>query len=624
MRHITRHFVAPDYRKPLLELTSSQKDRLWINLAKVYTEEEADRTMPELERILKVYYACKPNALREFDRSFNAEKRFSERDLMLITYGDLLLGDGTPLETLNSFLNQWKILRKIINIIHLLPFFPYSSDRGFSVMNYRAVDPRLGSWGDISALDEKFRLMFDGVLNHVSSHSMMFRRFLDDHPVNRNFFIAYDSPDEISKDDLSKIFRPRLSDILTKFYSINGPKYVWTTFSSDQVDLNFKNPNVLLAAIETLLFYVRQGADIIRLDAVTFLWSELGTSCANLWETHEIVKLFRTVLDIVAPHTILVTETNVPHNENVEYFGNGYNEAQMVYNFALPPLVLYSVYKEDCTVLTKWAAELEYPSPATTFLNILDTHDGIGLMGVKSIIEETDIYFMVEEAKNRGALVSFRSSSSMVKKPYEINATWFSAINGASSKDPEQLLLQLRRYVASRAVQLVLKGIPAIYFHGLIGSENDLAAAIDSHSRRDINRMSVHTDTIINQLHDRGSKICILRDLMGPLLMYRVRRKAFNPCGEQKVWSCNSKVFVVMRISPDKTDYVLSFINLSSASFSLKVTSDMLENIKNGWQDLLSQEGFTNSGDGFNIYLKPWQVMWLIPVRHSVSACDCF
>lgn len=617
MRHVTWHFARPDYSKPLLELTPSQRDRLWLQLAKIYDDNVADATLPELERIMKVYYACKPRGLRERDATFTNEKRFSERDLMLITYGDLLKGEGdTPLETLNIFMSRWKVLRKIINIIHLLPFFPYSSDRGFSVTNYRAVDPRLGSWGDISALDEKFKLMFDGVLNHVSSHSMVFQRFLDDHPANRDFFVAYDSPDEISIDDLSKIFRPRLSDILTKFYSIKGPKYVWTTFSSDQVDLNYRNPNVLLAAIETLLFYVRQGADLIRLDAVTFLWSELGTSCANLWETHEIVKLFRAVLDVVAPWTVLVTETNVPHKENVEYFGNGYNEAQLVYNFSLPPLVLYSIYKEDSSKLTEWASGLEYPSSATNFLNILDTHDGIGLMGVKDLLAREDIYYMIEEAKDRGALISFRTGEKNIKEPYEINSTWFSAVNGREEVEPDKLRFQIKRYVASRAIQLVLKGVPAIYFHGLIGSENDIASAIESHSRRDINRMSVAVETILDQLNKPCSRIRLLRDEFGPMLLQRVRRKAFHPSGKQKIWDCDSRLFVVMRISPNGSDHVLCLINISSRECPLHVTSEMLELIENGWQDIFTGLPFINKGNGFDIKLSPYQVMWLVPAKN--------
>jgi len=146
--------------------------------------------------------------------------------------------------------------------------------------------------------------------------------------------------------------------------------------------------------------YVRRGADIIRLDAVTYLWAEPGTRCIHLEQTHQIVKLLRDVLDVVAPHVALITETNVPHEENISYFGNGYDEAQMVYNFALPPLVLYTMYKEDATVLSEWASNLEPPSDQTCFFNFLDSHDGIGLLGVKNILPKNQIDFIIEKAKD--------------------------------------------------------------------------------------------------------------------------------------------------------------------------------------------------------------------------------
>jgi len=184
---------------------------------------------------------------------------------------------------------------------------------------------------------------------------------------------------------------------------------VWTTFSADQIDLNYKNPEVLMYIIETMLLYVRRGAGILRLDAVTYLWAEPGTPSVHLEQTHEIIKLLRDVFNVVAPWTAVLTETNVPHKENVSYFGNGHDEAQMVYNFALPPLVLHTFYREDATALSRWAENLKYISNSTTFLNMLDTHDGIGLMGVKDILPEEDIDFIIQTAREHGAFVSYKN-----------------------------------------------------------------------------------------------------------------------------------------------------------------------------------------------------------------------
>ena len=267
--------------------------------------------------------------------------------------------------------------------------------------DFETVDPKLGTWEDIWELEQDYQLMFDGVFNHVSSKSRWFREFVNGNPFYRDFFIWFNSPEELTSEQRAKIFRPRTSDILTRYVTLHGPRHVWTTFSEDQVDLNYKCADVLIRVMDILLMYVRQGADIIRLDAVTYLWSELGTSCAHLEQTHEIIKLMRDVLDEVAPQVALITETNVPHHENISYFGDGADEAQMVYNFALPPLVLHTFYREDATSLSRWAKSLTLTSPRVTFFNFLDSHDGIGLMGVKGVLEQADIDFIIE--KGQGA-----------------------------------------------------------------------------------------------------------------------------------------------------------------------------------------------------------------------------
>jgi sucrose phosphorylase len=381
--------------------------------------------------------------MMELEKDFDTSERFTEKDTILITYGDLLRGEGrSGLQALDNFLNERTRLKDAVSTLHILPFFPYSSDRGFSVIDFRAVDPNLGTWHDIEELGRHFRLMFDGVLNHCSSRSPAFQEFLNGNPQYKDVVISYRSPDELTPEQRKLIVRPRTSDILSKYQSIDGPVWVWTTFSSDQVDLNYRSPEVLMFIIETVLFYVRWGADLLRLDAVTYLWSEPGTSSVHLAQTHEIIKLFRDVLDVVAPWVALVTETNVPHKENVSYFGNGYDEAQMVYNFALPPLVLHTFYREDTTALSEWAQKLEYPSKRTTFLNMLDTHDGVGLMGVKNILSREDIDFIVQKAREHGAFISNRSLGGGREEPYEVNVTWFSALNHDNSE--EEIEFQVR------------------------------------------------------------------------------------------------------------------------------------------------------------------------------------
>ncbi|RMF22219.1 MAG: sugar phosphorylase, partial [Cyanobacteria bacterium J083] len=319
-----RHYEKPDYTRPLLQISPEDKERLLKRLRFLYGESEAKQHFPELERILKVYYAHKPPARIEAEKHLIPSERFNQKDIILITYGDLLYSQQeSPLATLAHFLQKISGFQHTINTLHILPFFPYSSDRGFSIIDFHTVDPKLGSWQDIENIGEMYQLMFDAVCNHTSAESVAFQEMLNGNPDYKDIATVYHSPDELTPEQRRIILRPRTSDILTKFQSIYGPIWVWTTFSPDQIDLNYRNPKVLLWVIETLLLYVRRGADLIRLDAVTYLWEIPGTSCANLEQTHETIKLFRDIFNIVAPGIAIVTETNIPHEQNITYFGDG-------------------------------------------------------------------------------------------------------------------------------------------------------------------------------------------------------------------------------------------------------------------------------------------------------------
>ena len=541
----TTHNQEPDYSKPLFKIPADIQERLFTRLSFLYGEAVAESYMPELERILKVYYAHKSQELIDKDKYFDLENRFTEKDVILITYGDIFHGEErSPLATLAKFCDFY--LEGTINTLHILPFFPYSSDRGFSIIDFETVDPHLGTWQDIEDLESRYQLMFDGVINHVSSKSRWFQEFLNGNPYYKDFFISYNSPDDLTPEQRRMIFRPRTSDILTQFETINGPVYVWTTFSRDQLDLKYQNPNVLMRVIEILLMYVRHGADIIRLDAVTFLWADPGTRCVHLEQTHEIVKIFRDVLNAVAPGVALITETNVPHTKNISYFGNSHDEAQMVYNFALPPLVLHTFYTEDTTALSRWAKDLKTDSNTTTFFNFLDSHDGIGVMAVKDILSKKEIDFIIRKAKEHGGYISYKTGADGSEEPYEINTTWFSALNF----EDEDISFQVKRFVASRIIALVLQGVPGIYLHGLIGTRNDIEAVLATKSKRDINRTVIDSKLITEALKDPFSKISRINRELGRLITIRTKQPGFHPNGDQHVLMISPDIFAVLRISP--------------------------------------------------------------------------
>jgi len=607
-RKRTFYDPEPDYQRPLYKIPLEMRERMHNRLRFLYGEKSADRHMPELERILKVHYAHKPPEMVEKERGYDPKERFCEKDVILITYGDIVKGSGeTPLSMLHNFINTYN--RGVINTLHILPFFPYSSDRGFAVVDFKLVDPKLGSWADIRKKKRRYDLMFDAVLNHVSSRSEIFREFLNGNPRYQDFFIAYDSPDELTLDQRRKIFRPRTSDILTRFDTIHGAKWVWTTFSEDQIDFNFRNPEVLMQVMDSVLFYIRNGADILRLDAVTYIWAEPGTESVHLPQTHEIVKLLRDVVDSVGSGVALLTETNVPHEKNISYFGNGYDEAHMVYNFALPPLVLHTFYRGDSRALSRWASGIRPPSDTATFFNILDTHDGIGLMGVKEILSREDIAFIVKTASGRGAYISYKMTQDHMQDPYEMNTTWWSAINGDNGR--EDLERQVKRYVASRSIPLVLQGVPGIYVHGFMGTANDHQRVEETGVKRDVNRGVISSEDVARDLADPRSKLSLIRRYSARLYLTRTRHRAFHPRGRQRVLHLSPDVFAVVRQSPEGEEHILAVTNVTGRETRLEISLSAAGVQEGRWRELLSKTTWEARRGALKITLEPYGAMWL-------------
>lgn len=601
------HLPEPDYTRPPLELRAEQRQRILEKLGALYGRKRAEACYGELERLMRVYYAHKTPEMIADESRFDPAERFSEQDVILITYGDLLTSPGKkPLEALADFLSVF--MRRAINTVHILPFFPFSSDRGFSVIDFEEVDPRLGGWDDIGELAQRFRLMFDGVFNHVSSKSRWFQAFLNGDPAYQEFFVAFTTGNAIDKDHLRLILRPRTSDLLTRFHTLNGARHVWTTFSADQVDLNYKNPAVLLRIIEVLLTYVRRGADVVRLDAVTYIWRELGTRCALLKETHTLVQLLRAVLDAVAPRVALITETNVPHKDNVSYFGDGSNEAQMVYNFALPPLVLHTFHSGRCERLARWASGLGQVSDRATYFNFLASHDGVGLLGAQGILTAAEIDALVERCLAHGGLVSYRDTGGGARSPYELNISWYSALNREGAGEPQAL--QVDRFLASRAIALCLQGVPGIYLPSLFGARNDTEAVLAGREARAINRKTIDEAALFALLADRGSWVHQVAVRFRRLIKRRIATPAFHPNAAQRILHASDAVFCVLREARGG-QRVLALTNVTAREQRLLLPAGELGERHEHWRDLISGQAVRVQGGELAVTLRPYGILWL-------------
>ncbi len=521
-----------------------------------------------LKPLLEIIYgpARAPEALRRikpvieaFPRQERKKKEFfSAADTILITYGNTLKHDGRPpLAVLGEFGREF--LRGSFSAVHLLPFFPYSSDDGFSVTDYYTVNPELGTWDDVAGLRRDFELMVDCVLNHISSRSDWFMRYLAGEEGFSDLAIET-TPGE----HLKNVTRPRTTPLLTEFTKKDGTRvYVWTTFSADQVDLNYRSLDVLEKMIDVLLFYVKHGASLIRLDAIAYLWKEPGTSCIHLPQTHAMVKLFRAILDIVAPDTRIVTETNVPHAENISYFGNGSDEAQMVYNFTLPPLLLYSFLREDTTAFSEWAATLRLPSDKTAFLNFTASHDGIGVRPLEGILPESEAELLIRHTIDNGGQVSYKSNPDGSKTAYELNITYMDALSPAS----DDARTRASRFLASCAIQFALPGVPAVYIHSLLGSRNWTEGVRMTGMARTINRQTLQYDDVMAEIKTPGTlRNMVFHGCIG-MLETRRRQPAFHPNAPFEVLMLDPGVFAIRRWCDSQN--ILAVTNVSGKPVSL-------------------------------------------------------
>ncbi|MGB8499620.1 MAG: alpha-amylase family glycosyl hydrolase [Pantoea agglomerans] len=518
---------------------------------------------------------------------------WDEQDVVLITYADQFReADKPTLSTFSRFYQQH--LQSTFPLVHLLPFFPWSSDDGFSVIDYHQVDPLCGDWQDIARLHQETRLMFDFVCNHMSAHSAWFSHFLAQDPGWDDFFISMPPAT-----DLSAVTRPRTSPLLTPFKMADGEtRFIWTTFSADQIDLNFANPEVLLRMVNVLLDYLKRGADYVRLDAVGYMWKTPGTRCIHLEKTHQLVKLFRAIADQVAPGTVIITETNVPHQDNISYLGNGHDEAQMVYQFSLPPLVLHAIHTGSARALRQWASALDLSSNDTTFFNFLASHDGIGLNPARGILSEVEIVALVRDLALEGALVSYKNNPDGTTSPYEINVTYLDALNREDDDDATRL----KRFLLAHAILLVFPGVPAIYIQSILGGRNHYDGVRAAGHNRAINRQKYDLQQIEGDLAGGNWLRQQVYTRLGQLIQLRRRQPAFHPDNPMTLYESENALLVLRRHQPESGDGLLCVFNLSGRSVETQLP------VAHTLQDVVSGEKIDGTQP---VKLDAWQFMWL-------------
>lgn len=536
------------------------------------------------------------------------KNRWDQQDVILIAYGDSIMRyqneeqavpvpSEPPLHTLHRFMKNQ--CAGTINALHILPFYPFSSDEGFSVMNYVQVNEALGSWDDIQGIAQDVKLMADLVINHCSSRSRWFENFLQGKEPGVSYFKTASL-----EDDLSNVVRPRTSPLLSRVQTALGERHVWCTFSPDQVDLDFANPLVLNEFVGIIRHYLDNGIKIFRLDAVAFLWKELNTSCINLPQTHEVIRLLRTLIEHVEPSAIIITETNIPNRENLSYFGNA-NEAHCIYNFSLPPLLLHTLLSGDSKALKHWMMSMPPAQNGTAYFNFIASHDGIGLRPVEGLLSEDEIGRMVNTVSRFGAKVSMRTANNGTSSPYELNIALFDALQG-THKGADKW--GMKRFICAHAIMFALEGIPGLYIHSLLGTTNDYARFENSQHNRCINRHRWQESALLEKLSDESSHHYHVFNSINRLLAIRKQQDAFHPNATQFTLHLSGALFGFWRQSIDRRQSVFCVYNISDDSQTLLLADLNLIDTEQ-WFELITGEPVCNEQQ--SIELKPYQALWL-------------
>lgn len=578
-------------------MTDMLQSKLEDLLAFIYPDEDSSKLSGD---VLTAFFP-QQKKIRAESRIPDIHGQWTQDDIILITYGHSIIdGSHKPLDLLHDFLVRY--LKGAFTGVHILPFFPFSSDEGFSVTDYTAVNPVIGEWADINRIAADFSLMSDLVLNHVSSQGPWFSAYIQGQSPYDRYFVE-GNPD----DDLSDVVRPRTSALLREVEMAHGTKHVWCTFSHDQVDLDFTNPEVLLEFLRITRLHIENGVRIIRLDAVAFLWKEVGTSCIHLPQTHAIIQLMRVLLDFNEESVVLLTETNVPNKENLSYFGMR-NEAHSIYNFSLPPLLVHSLLNGTSRYLNQWQMAMPPAPLGCAYLNFSASHDGIGMRPAEGLLPNEDIDQMLQKTRDFGGLINMRAMPDGSQKPYELNITFFDMMKGTAEKEDEH---QFDRFICSQTIVLALEGIPAIYIHALLATPNDLEGVRKSKVNRAINRHRWDYPTLRAHLADETSTHSHALNEINRLCKIRKTQPAFHPNATQFTMQLGDKIFGFWRQSLQRDQSIFAVHNISDEEVRVPRRSLNLIDGEN-WIDLIGDVSIERFGD--EIVFAPYQCRWITNV----------
>ena len=572
-------------------------DQLSSKLRKIYGGRKKEDINLVASQLLQILAS---NRIEDNLSTNEPKQKWDSSTVILITYPDVVTALGEPtLKTLSTLID--KKFSKLSSVLHILPFLSSTSDAGFAVSSYEDIDCRFGDWKEINNLAKNHTLMADLVLNHVSSSHPWVKQFLNSEEPGNSYILA-----PSSNKGWGKVIRPRNTSLFTKLSTNTGNRSVWTTFGPDQIDLDWSNPSILIEFLELIVRYLKHGVRWIRLDAIAFIWKENDTTCLHLNEVHEIVKILRYQLQKMSSKSVLITETNVPETENLSYLTNG-DQANLVYNFPLPPLLLECLITKKADLLNKWLNTWNELPKSTSFLNFTASHDGIGLRALEGLMDDQRIHSLLMNIERRGGLISHRRLPNGEDHPYELNISWWSAM---ADMEEEKECFQRERFLLSQIFAMSLKGVPAFYLQSILASNNDRDGFAKTGERRDLNREKFNAKDLFSLLEDPTSFASLNIEALNHAMEVRSKLTAFHPEASMECLSESNNDELVIFTRGQGLNTVWAFHNMTNFSTFIEKEELIAFGIdieNNKYKDYLTDSYFYD----VPLSLKPYGVIWL-------------
>lgn len=557
------------------------------NALKVVYEQDYVQALKEIEALIEKYGASENLAKTSFKNS----------EAFLFAMPDALQdGVNKPLETLLNFVSE--NCAGLFSTLHVLPFCSTAHLNSTAVLDFKTGDPKLGDFDVFTKKDYGLKFMADIELNHVSNRSPWLKNYLDDMEGYENLFMT-----TWNDFDYDKVYsdghKPHF-DHQQKIHH-GKPLLLLSTKGEGVIDFNYGDYHTFIRMLDVILYYTSQKFAALRFLDVDYIWKDPSFAWEGHLKSHYLLKIIRSVMDIVNPDMALAIANPSKRGMAFSYLGSGRDEMQFIYNEALPALLVHAMLNGNSRRLSRWVLSLETGSTFTSLLNASASYDEIDLRPLEGILPKASIESLARHALESGGSVEYYQREDGIKAPEKLHVGFLDIMH----KKGDSRELTVKRFMASQALQAILPGIPAVYLHAFLGSTNyagpgrgDLARwVLSTHESLDVT-------ALVDELNNPNSMRGMVFKAYSEMLRIRNQQPAFNPRAGFEVAVIDPSVFTLRRYALKQT--IWTFTN-TSAGYR-RVSLDSLGYFAE-FVDLISGKEFKSS----QIELGPYEYLWLTP-----------